>query len=79
MLNATLKSGSNHFHGDLWEFLRNDKLDAADFFENAGNLSKGEFRRNQFGGTIGGPVTIPHLYHGKDKTFFFGDYQGHAD
>jgi hypothetical protein len=76
VLNATLKSGSNQFHGDLWEFLRNDKLDAADFFENAGRLPKGEFRRNQFGGTIGGPVSVPHVYHGKDKTFFFGDYQG---
>ena len=76
VLNAIVKSGSNQVHGDLWEFLRNDKLDAADFFENAGNLAKGEFRRNQFGGTIGGPVSIPHVYSGKDKTFFFGDYQG---
>ena len=76
VLNATLKSGSNRFHGNLWKFLRNDKLDAADFFENAANLTNGEFRRNQFGGTIGGPVIIPRVYHGRDKTFFFGDYQG---
>ncbi|MBV9081124.1 MAG: TonB-dependent receptor, partial [Acidobacteriaceae bacterium] len=76
VLNAVVKSGTNEFHGNFWEFLRNDKLDAADFFENAGNQAKGEFRRNQFGGTIGGPVIIPRVYHGRDKTFFFGDYQG---
>ncbi|HEX4644444.1 MAG TPA: TonB-dependent receptor, partial [Verrucomicrobiae bacterium] len=76
ILNATIKSGTNNIHGSLWEFLRNDKFDAANFFENAGGLKKGEFRQNQFGGSIGGPVTIPHLYHGRDKTFFFFDYEG---
>ena len=76
ILNATIKSGTNHFHGTLWEFLRNDKFDAANFFENAGGIPKGEFRQNQFGGSVGGPVVIPHLYHGKDKTFFFFDYEG---
>ena len=72
VLNATIKSGTNQLHGDVWEFLRNDKLDARDFFE----TSRSEFRQNQFGATIGGPVRIPHLYNGKNKTFFFGDYQG---
>ncbi len=76
VLNAIVKSGTNQIHGDIWEFLRNDKLDASDFFQNATGIGKGAFRRNQFGGTIGGPVTIPHVYHGKDRTFFFGDYQG---
>ncbi len=76
VLNATIKSGTNNFHGALWEFFRNDKLDAANFFENAGGLSKGKFRQNQFGGSIGGPVILPHIYHGKDKTFFFVDYEG---
>src|SRR5437868_4713133 len=76
ILNATIKSGTNHFHGTLWEFLRNDKFDAANFFENAGGIPKGEFRQNQFGGSVGGPVILPHLYHGKDKTFFFFDYEG---
>jgi Carboxypeptidase regulatory-like domain len=76
VLNATIKSGTNHLHGALWEFLRNDKFDAANFFENAGGLTKGEFRQNQFGGSLGGPVTIPHVYHGQDKTFFFFDYEG---
>jgi Carboxypeptidase regulatory-like domain len=74
VLNATVKSGTNQLHGDAWEFVRNDKLDAADYFLNAGNQSKGEFRRNQFGFTLGGPVVIPHVYNGRNKTFFFGDY-----
>jgi hypothetical protein len=76
VLNATIKSGTNEFHGSAWEFFRNDKLDAADFFENAGGVKKGELRQNQFGVTAGGPVVIPHLYNGKNKLFFFGDYEG---
>lgn len=69
VLNATIKSGTNEIHGDVWEFLRNDALDAANFFENAGGIPKGEYRQNQFGFTVGGPIK-------KDKTFFFGDYEG---
>ena len=69
VLNATVKSGTNEFHGDAWEFLRNDALDAANFFENVGGLAKGAYRQNQFGFTIGGPIR-------KNKTFFFADYQG---
>src|SRR5947208_6120283 len=76
VLNATIKSGTNELHGDAWEFFRNDKLDAADFFENAGKIQKGALRWNQFGFTIGGPVVIPHVYDGHDKLFFFGDYEG---
>jgi hypothetical protein len=76
VLNATIKSGTNEFHGDAWEFFRNDKLDAADYFENAGKIPKGELRQNQFGFTAGGPVVIPKLFNGKDKLFFFGDYEG---
>ena len=49
VLNATIKSGTNRFRSDISQFIRNDKLDAGDFFQNAGNLSKGEFRRNPFG------------------------------
>jgi hypothetical protein len=67
--NIVTRSGSNQLHGALWEFLRNDKLDAANFFENAGGLTKSEYRQNQFGGTLGGPLR-------KDKTFFFGYYEG---
>jgi len=76
VLNATIKSGTNELHGAVWEFFRNDKLDAADFFENAGGIKKGELRQNQFGFTAGGPVVIPKLYNGRNKLFFFGDYEG---
>jgi len=64
-------------HGDAWEFLRNDKLDAANFFDNFANTAKPAYRQNQFGGSIGGPVVFPHLYDGRDKkTYFFGYYEG---
>jgi hypothetical protein len=76
ILNATVKSGTNQIHGDAWEFLRNSGLDAANFFENANNQPKGEYRQNQFGATLGGPIVIPHVYNGKNKTFFFIDYEG---
>ena len=69
VLNATVKSGTNQFHGAAWEFFRNDVLDAADWFEDNNGIKKGELRWNQFGGSIGGPVI-------KNKIFFFGDYQG---
>src|SRR3954470_17769353 len=76
VLNATIKSGTNSFHGAAWEFLRNDKLDAADYFENAGGVPKGALRQNQFGFTAGGPVIIPKVFNGRNKVFFFGDYEG---
>jgi hypothetical protein len=76
VLNATIKSGTNEFHGAAWEFFRNDKLDAADFFENAGGIPKGELRQNQFGFTAGGPVVLPKVFNGRNKVFFFGDYEG---
>ena len=69
VLNATIKSGTNQFHGDVWEFLRNDKFDAANFFEHGPGITKGKFRQNQFGFTLGGPIR-------RDKTFFFVDYEG---
>ena len=69
--NATTKSGTNKFHGGVFEFIRNDKLDARNFF----STTRAILKRNQFGGAIGGPLSIPHLYNGKDKTFFFLDYE----
>lgn len=69
VLNASLKSGTNQFHGSAWEFLRNDKFDAADFFQNANGQKKGSFKQNQFGASAGGRII-------KDKTFFFADYEG---
>ena len=76
VLNATVKSGTNRLHGDAWDFLRNTDLDAADFFIDAGGKPTSTYQQNQFGFTVGGPIEIPHVYHGKDRTFFFGDYQG---
>jgi hypothetical protein len=81
VLNATIKSGTNQFHGDVWEFFRNDKLDAADYFERTidangvSHTQKGELRQNQFGFTAGGPVVIPHVFDGRNKVFFFGDFE----
>jgi Carboxypeptidase regulatory-like domain len=65
VMNAITKSGTNSFHGDVFEFLRNDKLDAKNYFAEG----KAELRRNQFGYTLGGPILKDHL-------FFFSDYQG---
>jgi hypothetical protein len=70
------KSGSNELHGSVFEFLRNSKLDSNDFFANRNGIELGSFKRNQFGGTLGGPVVIPKLYDGRNKTFFFFNYQG---
>ena len=58
-VNVAIKSGSNAPHGNLWEFLRNDKLDAANYFTNAVGQSKPPYRQNQYGLTFGGPVMIP--------------------
>lgn len=76
VLNVTIKSGTDKIHGDVWEFVRNDKFDAADFFENATGALKGEYRQNQFGGTLGGPLKIPWFSSGNRRTFFFIDYEG---
>ena len=67
-VNAVTKSGTNEFHGDLFEFLRNGDLNANDYFNNAVGAPRDTLKRNQFGGTIGGPIR-------KDKLFFFGGYQ----
>ena len=67
------KSGTNQLHGSLFEFVRNSAFDARNFFSD----QVPPFRRNEFGGTVGGPVTIPHVYNGKDRTFFFFEYAGY--
>jgi hypothetical protein len=76
VVDVVTKSGNNQYHGDAFEFLRNNDLDANNFFANAAGIPRQHFERNQFGGTLGGPVYIPHLYSGHDKTFFFVDYEG---
>jgi hypothetical protein len=79
------KSGTNVYHGTASEYLRNDYFDASDYFTdyfkalnpNANPpIRKNAVRQNDFGGTFGGPLTIPHLINGKDKTFFFVSYEG---
>lgn len=69
VVNVAIKSGTNNLHGTLFEFFRNDALDANDFFANRSGLKRAPFRFNQFGGTLGGPII-------KDKLFLFGSYQG---
>jgi hypothetical protein len=79
VLNASMKSGTNNFHGTLWEFLRNEKLDANSFRNNltqitrpngtVGSIERPKYRQNQFGAALGGPII-------KNKTFFFGDFEG---
>jgi hypothetical protein len=66
IMNAVIKSGTNRFHGDVYEFFRNDKLDGRNAFE---FLGRQVYQQNQFGATLGGPIV-------KDRTFFFGDYEG---
>ena len=69
VLNLITKSGSNTFHATGWEFARNAKMDATNFFTNRAGGRKGDFKRNQFGGNVGGPLN-------RDKTFFFLNYEG---
>lgn len=71
-INIMIKPGGNQYHGTIYEFFRNDKLDSRSYF----STSKPAYRQNQFGFTVGGPVTIPKLYDGKDKTFWFFNYEG---
>ncbi|MBM3738864.1 MAG: TonB-dependent receptor [Acidobacteria bacterium] len=71
VVNAVTRSGTNQFHGTAFNFLRNYRMNARNFFSGRDAL-----KRNQYGGTIGGPLTIPGMYSGKDRTFFFFSYQG---
>lgn len=76
IINLIYKSGTNQFHGSLFEFLRNSKLDANDFFANSRGIRLASFKRNQFGASIGGPVLLPKIYDGRNRTFFFFTYEG---
>src|SRR5260370_2179109 len=70
------RSGTNQWHGTAFDYLRNNYFDANDWFSDSLGAPKSALRQNDFGGTLGGPVLIPGLYHGKDKTFFFVSYEG---
>ena len=76
VMNVTTKNGTNKVHGDVYEFVRNNALDSNTFFDNATGVPIAPLRQNEFGVTFGGPVTIPHVYDGKDKTFVFGSWEG---
>jgi hypothetical protein len=73
------RSGTNQYHGTAFDYLRNDALDANNWFNGYTNtppIAKQALRQNDFGGTLGGFIDIPHLYNGRDKTFFFFSYEG---
>src|SRR5260221_5107389 len=82
VINLSTKSGSNGLHGEAYEYLRNRVLNANDPFNKASEIIKGEpnkapaFTQNQFGANAGGPLVIPHVYDGKDKTFWFFSWEG---
>jgi len=75
-INVTTRGGTNHLHGTLYDYLRNNFLNANDFFSNRSGLGKAEFHQDDYGGSIGGPIIIPGLYKGHDRTFFFFNYEG---
>ena len=75
-ISIVTRSGTNQFHGVLFDYFRNDALDARDWFANANGLPKPELRQNDFGGTLGGPILIPKLYDGRSRTFYFFSYEG---
>jgi hypothetical protein len=72
IVNVVTKSGTNTFHGSLWEFIRNSAFDARNTFQAKVN----PLRQNQFGVSGGGPIWIPKVYNGKNRTFFYGGYEG---
>jgi hypothetical protein len=70
------RSGSNEWHGSAFDYLRNDVFDANDWFNNYLGQSEPALRQNDFGGTLGGPIRIPFLYDGRNRSFFFFSYEG---
>ena len=78
-INVSTKSGTNSLHGTLYEFFRNDKLAANDFFLNMAGKPRAVVRYNRFGGTVGGPVVLPKIFDGRNKLFFFFAYENLPD
>ena len=76
VMNAIVRSGTNQFHGSLYEIHRDAALDAANYFEDLAGKPKAPFVWNEFGGSAGGPLYIPHVYDGRSRTFLFGAYDG---
>jgi hypothetical protein len=75
-INVTTRGGTNNLHGSVYDYLRNEALNANDFFSNRSGLKKSKFHQDTYGGAIGGPLAVPGLYRGRDRTFFFFDYEG---
>lgn len=76
VINVATKSGTNQLHGTAYDFLRNSLLDANSWSNNKSGRQKGSFKRNQWGGVVGGPILIPGVYNGRDKSFFFAGFEG---
>lgn len=76
-VNIAIQSGSRDLHGSLYEYFRNDQLDANDFFNNKLGKAKLPYRQNQYGVSMGGPVVLPKVYNGRNKTFWFADWEGY--
>ncbi len=74
-VNVIVDSGTNQFHGGLYYFFRNEALNANDFFRNARGEDRQQDRWNQYGGKLGGPIIIPKVYNGRDRSFFFVNYE----
>jgi hypothetical protein len=78
IVSFAFNSGTNVYHGSAYDYLQNDALNAAGFTTNYLHLKKAPLKQNEFGGTFGGPVWIPRIYNGHDKTFFFVNWTGFA-
>src|SRR5713226_5046426 len=76
-INVLTKSGTNQYHGTLFEFVRNDKMDANPYSFTSIRTTKDPFKWNQYGFTLGGPVRLPKIFNGKDKLFFMGNYESY--
>lgn len=76
IISVVTKSGTNTLHGTVYDFLRNDALNANTFFNNLNRLPRETLKRNQFGFTVGGPILVPKVFDGRDRAFFFAGYQG---
>ena len=76
VISVVTKSGTNEWHGSGFEFLRNDALNANAYFNKVNGISRDVLKRNQYGATLGGPISVPKLFDGRDRFFFFVGYQG---
>ena len=76
IVSVVIKSGTNSLHGTAFDYLRNEDLDANTFFNNEQGIARQILKRNQYGGTVGGPIFVPHVIDGRNKLFFFFSYEG---